>query len=287
MTSTVGLIGYPLAHSITPKIYAAAFEAMGLDARCEAWVTPAEALVDTIGRLREEGVYGANVTVPHKEAVIPLLDALDVGAAKIGAVNCIVRADGRLKGHNTDFYGFMRSLGEAGFEPAGKAAVLLGAGGAARAVAVGLLEAGAAHLTLSGRSRERVAAAAATLRARQSTPVQALAFDDADFADACRRADLIVNCTPVGTRHTSAEHSSPISRDLIRPGAFVYDLVYNPPLTRLLADARSVRATAVSGLEMLIYQGAESIRLWTGREPPLDIMQGAAREALGLESPGA
>jgi shikimate dehydrogenase len=284
MTRIAGLIGYPLAHSVTPQIYGAVFTAMGIAARCEMMVTPPEALKATVARLREQDVFGSNVTVPHKEAVIPLLDEVDGEAGRIGAVNCIVNASGRLVGHNTDLRGFIRSLREAGFDPAGRSALLLGAGGGARSVAVGLADAGVAGLALAGRSLERVQATAASLGERIETPVRSLSLSGTGLNSACREADLIVNCTPVGTRHTPEERAVPIAAGLIRPGVFVFDLVYNPPETPLLAAARRAGARTVSGLDMLVYQGAESIRLWTGREAPIDIMRDAGRLALAASA---
>ncbi len=153
---TAALLGYPLAHSVTPAMYAPAFAAMGIAARCEKWVTPAEGLPEAVGRLRKAGMFGANVTVPHKEAVMPLLDHIEASARDIGAVNCIVRASGGvLRGYNTDKDGFMRSLREAGFAPERRRALVLGAGGAARAVIVGLIEAGIAAITVANRTPER------------------------------------------------------------------------------------------------------------------------------------
>jgi shikimate dehydrogenase len=277
---TTAVIGYPLAHSITPSMYAPTFAAMGLEVQCEKWVTATGELAACIERLREQETLGANVTVPHKEAVIPLLDELDQSARVIGAVNCIVRQEsGALKGYNTDKYGFIRSLREAGFEPSGRSAVVLGAGGAARAVAFGLNEAGITTLTIANRTRERAEAVASDLEATGEL-VAVVDWQGGALAAACRLADLLVNCTPMGTAHTDMERDCPLSVDHVSHGAFAYDLVYNPPLTPFLAMAAQAGANTVQGLEMLIYQGAESIRLWTGREPPIEVMRAAARQAL-------
>jgi shikimate dehydrogenase len=282
MKMIAGLIGFPLAHSITPKIYGAVFPAMGIDATCEAWVTPPEALAETVARLRQPGYYGTNVTVPHKQTIMSLLDDIDPVAERIGAVNCVVARNGRLTGHNTDLYGFMRSLEEAGFTPKGTSVLLLGAGGAARAVAIGLADAGVHRLVIAGRSRERTGSAMASMPLGDALTGEAVGFDDDAFAALCHDADLVVNCTPVGMVHTAEENQSPLPVALIRQGAWIYDLVYNPPETVLLREAKGRGAHVIPGLEMLIYQGAESIRLYTGREPPLDIMREAARAALGF-----
>jgi shikimate dehydrogenase len=271
---TVALLGYPLGHSLTPIIYNATFPAMGLEATCVAWPTPPEALGEAVRRLRSPDILGANVTIPHKEAVVPLLDEVDAGAAAIGAVNCIVASDGRLAGHNTDGAGFLRSLREQGFEPSRRAAMVLGAGGAARAIVVALREAGIAALTVAGRSGERTRVAMAGLG------VVALGWEEAGFRERCREADLVVNCTPLGTKGSPGENESPPVAGAFRPGALAFDLVYNPPETPFLRAAEAGGARAVSGLGMLLYQGAESIRLWTGRAPPLDTMRAAALTAL-------
>jgi shikimate dehydrogenase len=259
-------------------MYAPAFAAMGIEARCEKWVTPPEELAAAVARLRTPEVLGANVTVPHKEAVIPLIDELDDSAKDIGAVNCIVREDnGSLRGHNTDKYGFVRSLREAGFEPAGTSALLLGAGGAARAVAVGLLEGGVSMLSIANRSPERSQSLARNLR---DARVSVVGWRGADYDAACAVADLVVNTTPTGTAHTALSGESPMAASNFRTGVWAYDLVYNPAVTPFLEMAAAAGAKTVSGLEMLIYQGAESIHLFTGREPPVDIMRTAARAAV-------
>jgi shikimate dehydrogenase len=281
VTKLAPVIGYPLAHSVSPQIYAAAFPAVGIDGRCDAWAEPPEALKAAAKRLRGPDFLGACITVPHKEAVIPFLDELDPMAERVGALNCIVNAGGRLIGYNSDLYGFMRSLREAGFDPTGRNVLLLGAGGSARAVAVGLLDAGVASLVLSGRSAERVASTAKALSTSRGAAIRTLAFTEPDFPSACLSADLIVNCTPIGMAHTAEVAQSPIAAALIPPAAFVYDLVYNPLTTVLLSEARALGAQAVPGLDMLVYQAAENVRLWTGMEPPIDIMRIAGQRALG------
>jgi shikimate dehydrogenase len=262
-------------------MYAPAFEAMGLAVRCEKWVTPPADLARKVQRLRAADVLGANVTVPHKERVMPLLDDVDAPAVRIGAVNCIVREeDGRLRGYNTDKYGFLRSLREAGCDPHGVHAFLLGAGGAARAVAFGLLEAGAARIVVANRTAERAQQMADGVAPGDSR-VAVIEWGSAEFERACREADLVVNSTPVGTAQTEVAGESPLNEACFGPGAFAYDLVYNPPETPFLRIARQAGARPITGLEMLVYQGAESVRLWTGREPPVDLMRKAARAALG------
>jgi shikimate dehydrogenase len=274
-----GVIGYPLSHSLSPTLFRAAFDAAGIDARYEKWPATPEELPGRVSALREPDVFGANVTIPHKEAVVPLLDALDPLAERIGAVNTIVNEGGRLSGHNTDVPGFSRSLREdAGFDARGRPAVVLGAGGAARAIAVALIELGAARITVVGRTASRAEKLVADLRPHAGAT--SLATGGANGA--LREAELIVNCTPAGTRGSGAEGASPLAPEEIPGGAVVFDLVYNPPETPLVAAARSRGATAVSGLGMLVYQAAESFRLWTGQDAPVDAMLSAGRAALGV-----
>jgi shikimate dehydrogenase len=179
-------------------------------------------------------------------------------------------------------YGYVRSLREAGCNPAGMKVLLLGAGGGARSVGFGLAEAGAAMIAVSARNQERAEAFAADLRLGGSirTWVGTIGWQDESFAEACAEADLIVNTTPVGMAHTPAEHESPVAADMIRAGVWVSDLVYNPLETPLLALARQVGARPVGGLDMLVYQAAESIRYWTGLDAPVEVMKAAGLERL-------
>lgn len=281
--SLLAVIGYPIAHSLSPAIHNAAFPAMGLDALLEKWTTPPSDLSKTIERLRAADMLGICVTVPHKQAVMPFLDAVDPAARAIGAVSCIVKgADGKLTGHNTDKYGFLRSLREAGCDPGGKRAVVLGSGGAAHAVGYGLAEAGATEVAFAGRTPDHVATIAAHLRATTPRPltVRELGWRDEVLVAACQDADLVVNCTPVGMRHTDSEGTSPLAIECLRPGLWVCDTVYTPAETELLRLAKKAGARPIPGLEMLIYQAAECLRLWTGREAPIDIMRLAAHKAL-------
>jgi shikimate dehydrogenase len=254
---------------------------MGMDARYEAWAVSAEGLTDAIARLRDAEMLGMNVTVPHKQAVMPLLDEVDADARAIGAVNCISKVDGRLVGHNTDRYGFIRSLREAGCEPRGLDVLILGAGGSARAVAHGLLETEAASVTVAGRTRAHVDTLLDELRASfPNAMLSGAGWQVEALNTVCRSAGLIVNCTPIGMRSGLSAGESPLAASQIPASAWVYDLVYNPQETPLLAEAQKAGAKPIGGLEMLIYQAVESVRLWTGREAPVEVMRKAARDAL-------
>jgi shikimate dehydrogenase len=276
------IIGYPLGHSLSPVIHSAGFKALGLDVTYEAWPVPPEDLPTAVERVRDAAMLGMSVTIPHKQAVMALLDEVDPAAVAIGSVNTIVKRDGRLIGHNTDKDGFIRPLRNAGCDPAGLRALVLGVGGSERAVAYGLVEAGVASITLAGRRPDRVHAAAQHLRTSMSrqTPVREVVWSAEELIAAAAEADLIVNCTPIGMRHTREEHESPLPESALRPGMWVYDIVYNPLETELLHLARNAGAGAIAGLEMLVYQAAAQQLLWTGKEPPIDIMLAVATAAL-------
>ena len=280
MTIKAGIFGYPISHSISPAMHQAALDHAGIDATYDAWETPPDALAQGVLMLRGDDYLGANVTVPHKQAVMEHLDEIDELATRIGAVNTIVNDDGRLLGSNTDAAGFIDSLrDEAGLTPSGLDAVLIGAGGAARAAAYALATEGAASLTIANRTLGRARTLADELR-QFGLAAQALALDDAGLCDRCLEAQLIVNSTAMGMLHGAAEGLSPIPPDSIRPGVVVYDMVYNPAHTPLLKIARSGGARVTGGLLMLVYQGAASFRQWTGRPASTTIMLDAARRAL-------
>ncbi|HEV8638781.1 MAG TPA: shikimate dehydrogenase [Chloroflexota bacterium] len=271
----VGLIGYPLTHSVSPRFQQAGFDFLELPVEYQAWETPPERVAETIERVRRPDCLGINVTVPHKQAVIGLLDGIDEPAARIGAVNTIRNESGRLTGFNTDLAGFLRPLGEAGFAVDGARAVVVGAGGAARAVAFALAWAGAAELAVAARRPEPAEALAWAVRRHAKGEVRAVAL-----SDVARGYDLLVNCTSVGMLHGPGEGASPLRREQIDPGALVYDLVYNPPVTPLLGLARAAGARALGGLPMLVYQGAAAFEIWTGLKPPVGLMMARAEEAL-------
>jgi len=280
-TKLIGLIGKPLAHSTSPIFQQAALDHCGVDARYELWETDVEELPTVAERMRRDDCLGANVTIPHKERIIDLLDGIDPLARRIGAVNTVVNRSGRLWGHNTDILGFVQALHRDGeFDPRGCHAVVLGAGGAARAVAVALIDGGAASITLTDIDQERAAGLGRNLAGEGRTVLRSVPPNSAELAAAASACQLLVNCTPIGMRHSPTENDTPIPPEQVLSGALVFDLVANPPETRLLAEARRRGARTVSGIAMLVYQGAESFRLWTGLEPPLDVMRRAARSAV-------
>ena len=238
-------------------MHRAAYAALGIDAAYLAFDVPPADLADAIRGARALGIRQLSVSIPHKESVIPLLDALDPTAEKIGAVNTIVRQEGRLVGHNTDWLGAVRAL-EAERNLAGARAVVLGAGGAARAVVFGLLRRGAT-VTVLNRTEDRAASLARDLGAQAWAPFEHL--EEIRF-------DVLVNATSVGLR----SDASPVPVGAIRADTLVMDTVYEPERTRLLRDAETRGARTLSGKWMLVFQAAEQLRLWTGLEPPVEEM---------------
>jgi shikimate dehydrogenase len=213
---------------------------------------------------------------------MPYLDELDAVARETRAVNTVVNAGGRLVGSNTDIAGFAQALAGAGFSPQGKRTLILGAGGAARAVGFVLVRAGAAAVDLCDLVPERSDKLAAHLRslAEGEAGVRSCRPDDSAFRQAVTACDLLVNCTPAGTRHSEVESLLPVDAELIPFKALVFDLVYNPPVTPLIAAAEARGARTVGGLAMLVYQAAASFKLWTGLEAPVELMLGEGRRAL-------
>ncbi len=251
----------------------AALRSLGLPHSYRAVAVPPEELAAAVLELRSGGVLGANVTVPHKEAVMPLLDELTEAASSIGAVNTIVRRSGRLVGDNTDAHGFEAALRGAGFALPGDrsvSAVVLGAGGSARAVVHAL--APHARITLVNRTVARAEQLAADFAETADVRVAA----DADVAFAVRSCDLLVNTTSVGMSVGGVDpHTSPLEATELPVSAFVQDLVYSPRETRLLRLARERGLRGANGLEMLVLQGARAFELWTTASAPLEVMRAA------------
>ena len=281
MPDTLGIIGFPIGHSISPVFQQAALDHYRLGATYQAWEVSPEGLGEFVEGLRRPNVLGINVTVPHKEAVIAHLDEVDDWATDAGAVNTIVHRDGRLTGHNTDGYGFLRALREAGgLEPRGRQVLVLGAGGAARGVVQALVREGISQLLVANRTLARAEVLVRLAQAR-GIPAQALPLGWNELALGAVGADLIVNCTTIGMVHGPDPDATPMLRHQIPPTALVYDLVYNPLETPLLREAVRAGAGTLGGIQMLVYQGAASFEMWTGKTAPVDVMLEAATRAMG------
>lgn len=280
-TRIVGLMGWPVSHSVSPPMHNAAFAATGLNWCYVPLPVPAEPAArvgEAVYGLRALGLQGANVTVPHKQAVMPYLDRLAPAAIAIGAVNTIrVEPDGTLTGDNTDAAGFVADLRDHKVDPRRKHVFILGAGGSARAVVFGLAQAGAASITIENRTAARSQALIDALAPQ--FPACRFQANPEDLATVAHSADLIVNCTSVGmSPHVDA---SPLPQDVVlRPGQTVYDLIYNPRQTRLLETAAQAGARAIHGLGMLVWQGAIAFSMWTGIDAPVEIMRAAVEDAI-------
>lgn len=280
----LGLIGQGIGYSRSPAMQQAALDALGIPARYELWETPAEGLAARVAALREAGMLGANVTIPHKAAVVPLLDAVAPEARRMaGVVNTIVHEETpeggvRLIGHNTDVTALARILGErVAWTPGTRRVVVLGAGGAARAALGAARELGA-EVALAARRREKAEAALAELGEPMGAGWHAQAFalgDEVALAGALAQADALIQATPVGTGDVDASPISLESLAQLPPHAFVLDVIYAPPETALVRAARARGLRAMGGLAMLLYQGAAAFTLWTRREAPLDTMRAA------------
>lgn len=269
-TNVVTTLGYPISQSLSPAMQTAAFQSVGLNWIYIAWGVRAEHLAVTLQALKAwENHAGSNVTAPHKETIIPLLDGLTEAAARLQAVNVILRPEGKMIGHNTDGEGFIASLREEGIPPGGKRIAILGAGGAAKAVAYALQDAGAAELRLVNRTPARAEAWAPALSAagKARVSVHALAGDPARFLEG---TDILVNATSIGLQRDAAPLFDYAN---LRPPLVVTDLVFFPRETAFLQRARANGCRTLNGLGMLLHQAVLSFQGWTGKAAPLHLMR--------------
>jgi len=278
----VYLIGDPVEHSVSPQMHNAAYKELGLNFEYRLLKTGTSELKAAIDKLRSADCAGFNVTVPHKEAVMQYLDYIDDSAALIGAVNTVKNEEGKLKGYNTDSIGFIESLTrDAGFAPKGKKILLLGAGGAAKAVAVALCKDEAAEIAIMDIDAAKAGALAENLKAHFGSRVLPLE-DEHLFKQFMVNCDCIVNATPIGMFPKT--DASPVKENApLREGQVVYDLVYNPAQTKFTRSATAKGARSFTGLGMLVRQGAAAFELFTEKLPPVKTMWSAAEEALGID----
>jgi len=276
-TSVYGLIGDPLDHSISPQIQNAAYAKMGLDAVYLCFRVRGS-VVKAVRAAPSLGISGLNVTIPYKSQVIRALDAVDELAGKIGAVN-VIRFGDETAGFNTDVAASMRVLKEvAGNDLSGRSALLLGAGGSARAMAFGLAREGCAVVVLNRTARKSAVLAKDVSSQIPGASISSAGLGRGQLEQAIMRSDVLINATPVGMYPNVGE--SIVDPALLRPEIVVMDLVYNPPATKLLREARDIGCRTIGGLKMLVYQAADSIRIWTGRKAPINIMMAEAESAL-------
>ncbi|UCH27315.1 MAG: shikimate dehydrogenase [Trueperaceae bacterium] len=276
----VGVFGHPVAENPTIVLQEAAFRALDLNWRYLTIEVYPQDLADAVRGLRAFNMQGINLTIPHKVAVLEHLDAIADDASLIGAVNTVRRDGDKLIGENTDGKGFLRSLREdARLDPSGKRVVVLGAGGAARAITVELALAGASELTVVNRSPERGTTLVDLLNEKTATSARFVSWKDTyAVPDA---TDVLVNATSIGLFPNVTEKPD-IDYDTIRSNMTVCDVIPNPPHTPFLQEAEARGATTLDGLGMLVYQGAIGFKLWTGRDAPVEVMRRALAEAFGL-----
>jgi len=269
-TKVCGIIGDPIEHTMSPVMHNAAFKNRGVDYVYLAFWVKKEELGKAIEGMRALDIRGLNITIPHKVTVIPFLDELDPLADKIGAVNTIVNDNGVLRGYNTDATGFLHALRERGVEPEGKSVVILGAGGASRAISFILAERGSS-LVILNRTWDKAKICADRISETFQRKATALKLNRENLAAALSQADILVNATSIGMSPNINE--TPVTSNLLKSGLVVFDIVYNPIKTRLRREAEAAGATVISGLDMLVWQGALAFEKWTGLKAPVELMR--------------
>lgn len=276
-TKNLGVIGYPIAHSLSPVIHNPALAKAKLDYVYTALKVAPESLATAVNGLRALNYRGFNVTIPHKAAIMPLLDEIDEDAKIIGAVNTVVNDNGLLKGYNTDAAGFINALKDTGFILENSEVVLLGAGGAARAIIWGLIKSKVKAIHIGVRNLAKVKDLVQEFSAYTAITADNFAADS--FKAKLKNADLLVNTTPLGMT-PKVDAMPPIDWQDVNPTAFCYDIIYTPAVTRFLREAKANGHKILNGEGMLAGQGAAAFTLWTGIEPDLELMKKSLRESL-------
>jgi len=270
-TQLCGVLGNPVKHSLSPAIHNAAFQELHLDFVYLAFqvehIQPAIEGIRALGNIR-----GCSVTIPHKVSALPFLDDIDPTAKQIGAINTIVKHEGRLRGINTDATGALRALREAGINPQDERITLIGSGGAARAIAFGLaMDSNIRNVSLLGIDERELNLLANDLRERTGITVSANTLDTASLQPTLEDSSLLIHCTPIGMSPKTEETCIP--PELLHPGLTVMDIVYNPLETRLLREAKNNGARTIPGIEMFLYQAVIQFELWTDRPAPVSLMR--------------
>jgi len=300
-TKIVGVIGDPIEHSCSPQMHNAAFEQLSMDYVYVAFHVKAEDLKVAIDGFKALNIVGINVTIPHKQGVIPLIDELSREAELIGAVNTLVFKEGKIEGHNTDARGFIAAMKEEGVDvPKGKSVVVLGAGGSARAVVVSLALEDVKKISIANRTASKAIQLASDISKKTGIEIHGMGLDDEELPKAISESSLLVN---TASSSMDLEHPLLINEDWLavhevttplppfgrgtaerseHSKLVVYDIIYNPPETRLMKIAKEKGLKTVGGIGMLVHQGAIAFELWTGQYPPVDTMRRALMDALGL-----
>ena len=277
-TKIVGVIGDPIEHSRSPQMHNAAFAELGLNFVYVPFHIQPDALPAAIEGFKAINVVGVNVTIPHKQAVIPFLDEISREAELTGAVNTLTFEDGRIQGDNTDGLGFLEGMRETGLKiPPGESALVIGAGGSARAIIVALTSIGLENVFVANRTVSKAVKLAEDLSDTIGTSIHGIGLDDPQMADIVKTVALVVNTASVGM-----DISKPplIRAEWLRPQTAVYDIVYTPPETRLLLAAAERGCRTIQGLSMLVYQGAIAFEKWTQVTPPVKTMKQVLQQAL-------
>ncbi len=273
-----GILGYPVGHSLSPQMYTAAFKAAGFP-NYNYILLPVQAgkLFFAVEGIKSLEFRGVNVTIPHKSTIMKYLDAIDADAMVIGAVNTVVNDGGMLTGYNTDVVGFLAALSEANFLPEDCHAVVLGAGGAARAILWGLCKRRAEYITIGARNPQKAQALANDFLSQGQVSGYDWLTDE--FKELLQTADIVINTTPLGM-FPHVDDMPPVDLKLLPEGALVYDIIYNPVETKFLRTAKELGFPTLDGLSMLLLQGREAYRLYTGELPDLKVMRRAVEREL-------
>jgi shikimate dehydrogenase len=277
-TSLVGIIGDPVEHSLSPPMHNAAFRQLQMDYTYVPFHVLKDNLPDAVEGAKALGIKGLNVTIPHKTEVVKYIDDLDKAAELIGAVNTIKFHKNVSKGFNTDGIGAVKAIEEF-ISVKDKKIVIIGAGGAARAISFQLMLSGVKNLLISNRTLENACQLKADLLQNFKAEVSCLKLDK-KLKDELKDTEVLINTTPVGM-HPHEDQKPIVNKDMIHKGLLVNDIVYNPLKTGLLREAEKAGAMTISGVRMLIYQGVESFRIWTGIKPPLEVFEMALMRELG------
>ena len=277
---SVGIIGYPLGHSISPQIHNFIYQKLSIEAFYKKWEFEEINMSSELNKINDSNFIGANVTVPYKEKIISFLDEIESEAKHIGAVNTIVKCQNQLIGHNTDVYGIEKCLHTIFQSENIKNVVIVGSGGAAKAALYVLLNRGLKNLSLINRTPLN----AKNMLARFDTynfDSKILTFDQkTEIQNDCLNSDLIINSTTIGMKGTDLESESPLETICFNGNSVVFDMVYNPRITKLIANSLTKNATIIEGIDMLVYQAIKSIELWTGQIPSFDLMKKKCLELL-------
>lgn len=277
-TRVIGIIGWPITHSLSPVMHNAAFKHLGLDF-CYVPFSVKEGYIElAIRSILALNIAGINVTIPYKESVLPYLSEISKEAKIMGAVNTIKVVDNKLKGYNTDGIGFTASLKEAGYPVKGHSMLIFGGGGAAKAVVFQSAAEGAKEIIIANRTTDKAKLLKEqTEKYFPSVKIKAIGIGYNEIKGIINKVDIVVNTTSIGLRK---EDPSPVPKEFLHDGLFIYDLIYNPPETMLITNAKELGCSYINGLGMLLHQGAASFKLWTGIEPPLEVMRQSLDEVI-------